>query len=206
MTLKAVIFDFGDVLVRTADDSLRTAWERRLHLSPGQAEHIVFGGETEWAVQLGRVTDAQHWRWLQERLGLDDEALIRFRDDFFAGDRLDDDLMAYIARLRSRYHVGLLSNATDIARRLLADKYGIIRCFGSITISAEEGVMKPDPRIYRTALARAGAEPAEALFVDDALRNIEGARALGMAALHYVDPLAARRLLVALTGIEDGDA
>lgn len=206
MTLKAVIFDLGDVLVRTIDDSLRTAWEQKLNLAPGQAEHIVFGGETGWAVQLGQISDAGHWRWIQARLNLSDEAVARFHDDFFAGDRLDRGLLAYIGRLRSRYHVGLLSNTTDRLREMLTgEPWGIIECFDSVTISAEEGVMKPDPRIYRIALARAGAQPGEALFVDDALRNIEGARACGMGTLHYVDPIAARRQLVMLTGVEDDD-
>jgi putative hydrolase of the HAD superfamily len=201
--LKAVIFDLGDVLLRTVDDSRRTAWERRLGLAPGEVEHIVFGGENGWAVQLGQVTDAEHWRSLQDRLGLDDAGLARFREDFFAGDQLDHDLLAYIGRLRLRYHIGLLSNASNGVRRLLTEKHGIIGCFDSVTISAEEGVMKPDPRIYRIALARAGAAPAEAIFVDDSLRNVEGARAIGMTALHYTDPPACRQRLVALTGVAD---
>ena len=220
MTLKAVIFQLGDVLVRTIDDSLRTAWEQGLNLAPGQAEHIVFGGETGWAVQLGQISDAEHWRWIQARLNLSDEALARFHHDFFAGDRLDQGLLAYISHLRSRYHVGLLSNASDRLREMLTSEPwgsrggvtpplpqggGIIEYFDSVTISAEEGVMKPDPRIYRIALARAGVQPDEALFIDDALRNIEGARACGMGTLHYVGPVAARRQLVMLTGVEDDD-
>ena len=70
MPLKAVIFDFGGVLVRTQSQELRRRWEQRLGLQPGRAEHIVFGGETDWAVQLGRTSDADHWRWLGRRFGL----------------------------------------------------------------------------------------------------------------------------------------
>lgn len=204
MALKAFIFDFGDVLVRTTDESRRRAWEQRLGLQPGEAEHIVFGGETGWAFQRGEVSDDAHWRWVQTRLELDDAGLARFREDFFAADELDASLVAYIARLRTRYHIGLLSNAAGSARQVFA-RYGILGCFDSITISAEEGVMKPDPRIFEIALARAGVQPAEALFVDDSARNIAGAAALGLATIHYVDPVAARRQLVALTGVpEDG--
>ena len=203
MTLKAIIFDFGDVLVRTVDESRRVAWEQKLSLTPGQAEQIVFGGEMRWTVQLGQVSAAEHWRWVQLRLGLDEATLARFRDDFFADDRLDAGLIAYIGRLRGHYHLGLLSNAMSSARQEFTTRYDIIRYFDSVTISAEEGVMKPDPAIYRIALARAGVAPEEALFVDDMLRNVEGARAIGMAAIHYVEPSVARRQLVALTGIED---
>ena len=69
MGLKALIFDFGGVLVRTTDRSVRTRWEERLKLASGQAEYIVFGGETGWDVQLGTISDAAHWRRLGARLG-----------------------------------------------------------------------------------------------------------------------------------------
>jgi glucose-1-phosphatase len=202
LALKAVIFDLGGVLLRTVDRGPRAAWEARLGLAPGQSEPIVFGDERGWAVQLGQISAAEHWRWVQGRLGLSDEDLLCFRDDFFAGDRLDEDLLAYVGRLRARYVVGLLSNNLSGAREALRELFGLEGCFDSLTFSAEEGVMKPDPRIYRTALARAGVEPGEALFVDDALKNVEGARAVGMQGLHFTDPLAARVELVALTGVE----
>ena len=187
MGLKALIFDFGGVLVRTSDRSLRAYWEERLKLANGQAEYIVFGGETGWDVQLGTISDAEHWRRLGARLGLDDEALACFREDFFAGDELDLALVAHLGRLRAHYHVGLLSNAGDNARQAFAEKWAILGCFDSVTISAEEGVMKPDARIFRLALARAGVEPAEALLIDDALANVEGARQLGMQALQFTE-------------------
>jgi putative hydrolase of the HAD superfamily len=199
--IRAVVFDWGGVLVRTSDGSLREAWERRLGLMPGQSSAIVFGVETNYDIQTGRVTDEQHWAWVRQRLGLSQRELADFRRDFFARDAVDVDLLAYIDRLRSRYTVGLLSNASSIARRLLSDKYGILDHFDSVTISSEEGVMKPDARIYQIALARAGARAEEAIFVDDVLENVLAARRLGMEGVHFVDPTAALADLAGLTGI-----
>ena len=54
-----------------------------------------------------------------------------------------------------------------------------------IVVSAEVGIAKPDGRIFELALARLGVQPAEAVFVDDFARNIEGARAIGMPAVHF---------------------
>jgi glucose-1-phosphatase len=201
MLLKAVIFDVGGVLVRTQDQQLRRQWERRLGLAPGEAAEIVFGGESGRAVQLGRISDAEHWSWIQSRLALGDEDLSDFRRDFFVRDHLDQSLLAYIGRLRAHYTVGLLSNASAGARQLLAQEYPILDAFDCVTISGEEGVMKPETAIYRIALGRAGARPEEALFVDDSLENVEAARSIGMQAVHFRKPRAARRELVALTGI-----
>jgi len=65
--------------------------------------------------------------------------------------------------------------------------------------SCVEGTRKPEPRIYEIALERLGVEPAEAVFLDDFLAMVEGARELGMTAVHVEDTVTAiaetRRLL-----------
>jgi len=202
MSLKAVIFDFGGVLVRTRSQELRTAWEQRLGLARGAASAIVFDGERGRAAQHGWVTDADHWRWIGQQLSVDDATLAQFRADFFRNDLLDLDLIAYIDRLRAAgYHLGLLSNAGDNARHIFTEVYPVLPHFDSVTISAEEGVMKPDPRIFQAALARAGVQPHEAVFVDDVGENVEGARAVGMLGVHFRDAASAISELAALTGV-----
>src|SRR3954470_9600834 len=47
------------------------------------------------------------------------------------------------------------------------------RHFRDAVVSAEERVIKPDPRIYEIVLERTGLEPADLLFVDDSAANIE---------------------------------
>jgi 2-haloacid dehalogenase len=54
--------------------------------------------------------------------------------------------------------------------------------FRDIIVSGQEKLLKPDPAIYYRALDRFGLKPGEALFVDDRLINVEGARAVGMKA------------------------
>lgn len=202
MPLKALIFDFGGVLVRTRSQHLRVAWETRLGLPPGGASTVVFGSASARAAQHGWITDAEHWEWISRTLQLDAMTLARFREDFFAEDILDTELLAHIDRLRTAgYHLGLLSNAADCARHVFTTQYRIADHFDSITISAEEGMMKPDPRIFHIALARAAARPAEAVFVDDFAENVAGARALGLIGLHFQDAAVARRELIALTGV-----
>ena len=100
MPLKAVIFDFGGVLARTRSQHLRQAWEQQFGLRPGEASELVFGGESGRAAQHGWISDAEHWAFIQRRLGLDDATLAQFRRDFFAEDGIDTDLLAYIDRLR----------------------------------------------------------------------------------------------------------
>ena len=52
--------------------------------------------------------------------------------------------------------------------------------FRGIVVSGEVKLLKPDPAIYLLALDRFGLHPDQALFVDDRMINVEGARAIGM--------------------------
>lgn len=57
--------------------------------------------------------------------------------------------------------------------------------------SGDEGFAKPDPAFYRHFLARSGWVPEQTLFVDDMLKNIEAAAALGFAVHHFTEEKAA---------------
>ncbi len=61
---------------------------------------------------------------------------------------------------------GLVSNATELARRVLGN-LDMERHFDAVVISDEVGVRKPDPRIFRIALAMLGAEPGRSVFLGD---------------------------------------
>jgi 2-haloacid dehalogenase len=64
--------------------------------------------------------------------------------------------------------------------------------FRDIVVSGDEGLIKPDPALYRLALDRFGLRPEQAVFVDDSLPNVESAAALGIHAIHFVDADALR--------------
>ena len=66
------------------------------------------------------------------------------------------------------------------------------RHFRDAIVSAEERVIKPEPRIYEIVLERTGLEPADLLFVDDSAANITAAEALGFHVHHFTDPAALR--------------
>ncbi len=183
--IQAVIFDVGGVLVRTTDHSHRRAWERRCGLNPRQSEAIVFESEMGANAQAGLISDEELWRWVGSRLELDRDQLDIFRDAFWAGDELDEELVTYIRSLRPRYQTAIISNATDNLRPALTDKFRIADAFDLIVSSAEEQVMKPDPEIYRRTLERLQRLPEECVFIDDSAMNLASAAALGMQTIFY---------------------
>lgn len=70
--------------------------------------------------------------------------------------------------------------------------------FRDIVVSGDEKMVKPDAAIYRLALDRFGIDAADAVFIDDSLPNVIGARAVGMTALHFTDAPTVRGQLRAL--------
>jgi epoxide hydrolase-like predicted phosphatase len=188
MPVRAVIFDLGGVLLRTASQRARKELEHKLGLAPGTLYARIWESE-EWDLaQLGDITYEQYWRRVGASLGLHTAKEISdFRREYFSGDRLDQGLVDLIRRLQSRYKIGLLSNAPDRLGHWLEDTWQIKHLFHAIVYSAEVGLAKPDPRIFRLILRRLDVLPPHALFIDDALANVETALALGMKAIRFTD-------------------
>lgn len=185
---QAVLWDLGGVIVRTQDWSRRMRWEARLGLKPFGLSELVFNGEMGRKASLGEATVEEIWTWVANKLGLPDEAHNELEQDFWAGDRVDQELVDFIRNLRPAYKTGLISNAWSDLRDAMQDRWGIVDAFDDIVISAEVGLVKPDPAIYQLALQRLRIEAREAIFIDDFPENIAGARAVGMQAILFKDP------------------
>ncbi len=183
--IQAVIFDVGGVLVRTPDRTSRRIWEEKLGLAEWESEDIVFGSEMGQKAQQGAISDAALWSWVGQRLNLNTAELEAFRQGFWAGDVLDVALVDFVRGLRPFYQTAIISNATNNLRHALTHTYPIADAFNLIVCSAEEKVMKPDPRIYQRTLARLGRQAEETVFIDDFQHNIEAARRLGMHVIHF---------------------
>jgi putative hydrolase of the HAD superfamily len=86
-----------------------------------------------------------------------------------------------LAGLRDRgFTLGVISNADGRVTTLLRDR-GIDAFFRVVMDSHHEGVEKPDPRIFRLALERAGARPEQAVFVGDIYAiDVVGAQRAGL--------------------------
>jgi putative hydrolase of the HAD superfamily len=92
-----------------------------------------------------------------------------------------------LRRWKGRIPLGLISNAWSGLRELLR-QLGLLELFDVVVISAEVGLLKPDPRIYWRALEGLGLPPEATAFLDDLPENVRAARALGMHGILFRDP------------------
>jgi len=95
--------------------------------------------------------------------------------------RLDAEALPLLQALYGRAELALISNFDQPAhvRQTLAET-GLGRYFATVTISGELGVRKPDPAIFRPALAASRLPPAEVVYVGDSAEDVAGARAAGI--------------------------
>ena len=187
MTIRAVFFDLGGVILRTEFESPRQHLAERLNIEYQDLVRLVFESETSRLAFLGELTAEDHWAAVLKRLGRPSSELRLIRDEFFAGDVLDRSLLTFIRTLRPTLKTGIISNAWDDLRPYLV-KENFTDAFDTIVISAEVGRTKPDPEIYRLALEQAQVQPHEALFVDDFPTNIEGCEKVGIRGILFQDP------------------
>ncbi len=202
MAIRAVVFDIGGVLEVAPDGGEPTSgfpamiavWEARLGLTPGElgARISELGArlrsegkdgalgtctEEEWVAELRHATDMDQARA---------EAFMRDHWDMYLG-APNTELIAYFAALRPRYHTALLSNSFVGARREERERYHFEAIADLIVYSHEEGIAKPDPRIFARTCERLGVQPAETAFLDDSAGHIAAARELGMHAILFRD-------------------
>jgi putative hydrolase of the HAD superfamily len=107
-----------------------------------------------------------------------------------------------IEALNGRYQTALLTNGFPGQDELIRERFGldVHETFDIYVNSAYEGVCKPDPEIYLETLERLDVEPHQAIFLDDALKNVDAARALGIHTIHVIDADQALNDLACLLG------
>jgi len=113
MTIEGIIFDFGGVIMRTMDRNPRSMLAKKFNVSVDAIEKLVFSSASAKMAELGKISACQHWQNVAQALGETEEEIPNIRQQFFAGDRMDWELLEYIQSLRKHYCVALLSNAFD---------------------------------------------------------------------------------------------
>jgi putative hydrolase of the HAD superfamily len=182
--IRGVIFDFGGVLT-----DMRWDVSAELEDAHGLPRHTLletlYRTPTWHEIERGRG-DLRAWRAEAHRL-LEERAggpLPRLHDAWVAGRDLIRANIALARRLRPTYRTAILSNADRSLRGRLRE-LGIYDLFDTVVSSAEEGVAKPEPEIYRRAAQRIGLPVEACVFVDDSDTNVRAAEALGMRGILY---------------------
>jgi len=194
--IDTVVFDLGEVLIPWNPRSLY----RKVFADEAEMERFL--GEVcthAWNVQQdGGRSIADGTALLIEQFP-HQEALIRAFYDRWSemlGEAVEGSVRL-VHELKARGHRLLaLTNWSAETFPRARPRYPVLDEFEGIVVSGQEGLTKPDPRIYQLLCERYRVLPAQALFIDDSLANVLGARAVGMTAIQFHSPAQTREELV----------
>jgi 2-haloacid dehalogenase len=185
MSAPIPVFDVGNVLIRWDPRNLY----RKLIADEAEREDFLARiCSPEWNLEMDR--GRAFAEGVAERVALfpQHEALIRAFDERWL-ETLDGAVEEAVAILEELRAAGVKTYAiTNFSREKFAltrTRYPFLDSFEGIIVSAHEQLLKPDPRIYALLCERHGLAPADCIFIDDSLANVEGARAFGMQGHHF---------------------
>jgi epoxide hydrolase-like predicted phosphatase len=200
MSLRAVLFDLGGVIVRTEYQAPRQHLAERFGMDYDDMDRIVFGGGASGSAAratLGEISEEEHWLNVMKVLKRPASECERIRAEFYAGDVIDRTIVDFLRSIKPKYKTGLISNAwSGLRNYILREKFD--DAFEFMIISAEVGAAKPDPKIFQIALEQLQVKPNEAVFVDDFIENIEACKKVGMKGILFKDPESAMKQVKAL--------
>lgn len=99
---------------------------------------------------------------------------------------------------RNNVPIYAITNWNQDKFREALERFPFLKSFAGIVVSGDERMLKPDREIFDLFFKRYDVKPETAVFIDDSLRNVEGAHAAGMHAVHFTSPEALARDLRAL--------
>lgn len=186
--IKAVIFDIGGILEPPFDDVLLPELATMLGMPEPRLRERRAGAAV--ALSEGRMTlrDFYARAVADGERPVDPDAVVARHLAVYgaATATLDARVLALIRELRPRHVVACLTN-TEVEVGRFNRERGLFAHFDRAFLSTELGLLKPGRAIFERTLAELGCAPLEAVFTDDKLENAEGARAVGMHAIHYRD-------------------
>jgi putative hydrolase of the HAD superfamily len=187
MKFKAVIFDFGNVIINIEFQRIYQTFAKFTSKPIAYIEKRITEDQIFRRYESGQFTDEEFREIIRQTLcfALSDKEV----DTAWNAILLDIPIerIDLINNIRKKYPVYLLSNTNNIhisaSNNYLNEAHGIKNLdvlFDKLYLSYEMGMWKPDTEIYYEVLRSINLEPNEVIFFDDNLQNIESAKAIGM--------------------------
>lgn len=186
MQLKNIIFDFGGVLI---DWDPRHLYEKVFEDKDEMNFFLENICTYSWNIQqdagrpLSVATAEKQAEFPHYR---EEIAMYYGRWEEMLGGVIDVNAQL-IKPLKGMYNVYGLTNWSAETIPIAMKRYGFFDELDGMVVSGEEGVVKPDEKLYRILIERYSTEPAASLFIDDNAVNIQAAKELGFRTIHLTE-------------------
>lgn len=191
---RVVFMDVGNVLVDFDLKRLLRGFLGNSSASSFQVIRFLRGTRLDERYEKGEVSTDEVFALAHERLGFQGD-LERFKEAWNDIFQENAEGVALFRELKRRLPVYLLSNTNELHFEYLRKRFAFIREADGEVLSHEVKARKPEKAMYEAALARAGAAPGEAFYIDDIPAYVEAAGRLGIPGAVFKDGPSMRRYL-----------
>jgi epoxide hydrolase-like predicted phosphatase len=194
MRIEGIVSDFGGVLT----SALRDSFVGVLDASGVSFEELGMamaaltereGSNPLFELETGRLSEARFMGSLSDELSARRGSRVElggFGERYFRHLEPNQRMIEYMRELRDRgYKLAICTNNVREWEARWRAMLPVDEIFDVVVDSAYVGTRKPEPRIYEVTLERLGTSPEATLFIDDVEINCQGARDLGLTAVHF---------------------
>ncbi|BES64402.1 HAD family phosphatase [Gottschalkiaceae bacterium SANA] len=187
--IRGMIFDFGGVLGLPQKDEARNGMMVAVGIDEASFFQSYFDMRIEY--DRGTISRREYWTEVLARVGIVIseeifETLIVVDEESWVSENCQ--MIDFIGRNRDRMEkLGILSNMPRDFVPSIIRQFDWISWFDYSLWSCDVHMVKPEQEIYLRTAEELGLSVADCLFIDDSMINVEGARAVGMEAIHYVN-------------------
>lgn len=183
--MKNVVFDIGNVVVRWA---------------PLEIAKLTFGDDESNEERAKMIFHSEIWLNLNKGFITENEAKLQYQKLMGLSELESERLFYYVKQTQlliygtveligklkaSGYRVFALTDNVHEIVSFLKSTYTFWELFDGAIVSAEVGLLKPQPEIYQLLLNLYGLKASETVFIDDMPHNVQGAEAVGISAIQF---------------------
>jgi putative hydrolase of the HAD superfamily len=197
---RVIVFDYGEVLSMSPSEPDRLALVDAAGAEAGAFWTAYWRSRD--ALDHGTISVPAYWAQVGSELGIEfGRAQVQrlWAADFRSWISVEPGSIDILYDLvAGGTRIALLSNAGfDFGDAFRYSPTGAL--FEQVFVSAELGLLKPDPEIYRHVARELGIEPAEMVFIDNKKVNVEGAESIGVTGHHFTGVEGLRAFLTTLS-------
>lgn len=151
-------------------------------MSGQEIYELFFNSETTRLFEEGRLLQEDFFLRIKSalKLRIDFQDFLPIWNQIFFLSPKNRKVYELASRLKGTYRTAVLSNINVLHYEYLKQEFDVFGAFHWVFVSCELGLVKPDPKIYRKALAQLGVSAAETFYTDDRAELIESAQRLGI--------------------------
>lgn len=191
------LFDLGNTLIKLAYERVLENICRDASVKRDELVELLERAGGYRDLERGAVGFGEFYEFLCANAGYRGSlrALREVWTDFFDGPITGAETL--LERVREKYRVAFLSNSNEVHAEVIPRQFAtLFKKDDRFIFSHRFNVAKPDPEIFRRALAIIGALPQHVVFIDDLLENVLAAREVGLHAYQFIDTESLTRELV----------